>query len=195
MLESLKFSAGHEKFSGVYRLTDIQRSNQPVWKLVAYLDVVDMKLHPVTYIIPTFVAYEQSIGAWTIFRGGPKLNALCAGVASARPQQVPKEMWAMHVGVKETPRTGNAEIDRIVSVAQGTSLAFPCDSAEVTPLTQNEIERLHNVEQVVGHFEASPMRLAREDLVYLSQPFPRLRKVQPMTFPTLAELQRIGPGR
>ena len=184
MLEAMKFDASHEKFSGVYKLTDVQRCNRSVWKLVANLDVIDMKLHPVTHVLPTFLAYEQSISAWTIFRGngGAKFDALCAGVDSAWPKGVPKEMWAMHVGIKDPPRTGNAQVDLIASLAAQNMMAFPCDSAEVTPLTQNEIDKLWNFERVVGHFEASPMHVARKDLAFLGQPFPKLRKVQPLTF-------------
>lgn len=91
MLETLKFDAGHEQFSGIYKLMNIQRDNRPVWKLLAYMDCTK-KLHRVTHRFPTYLAYEPSVGSWTFFHAaGPHFKALCASVATSSPGEVPRK--------------------------------------------------------------------------------------------------------
>ena len=181
MLEMMKFDAGHEKFSGIYKLMRIQRENRPVWKLLAYMDF-DKKLYPVTHRVPTFLAYEPSIGSWAFFQGmGPRFYALCASTPSRSPENVPRDGWIMHERKPEKlPQSLSSMMPGLEAVMQGHSLCFPCEGADVKPLVFSEIRELGNCMSLIDHENLGDELLSAtyEDLAALQQPFPPLRKAK-----------------
>ena len=180
MLDALKFSEGHEKFSGIYKLMNIQRGNRPVWKLVAYMDCAG-ELHPVTVRSSTFLVFEPSINSWAIFCPLLNFHALCAS-ASPSPENVPTDGWIMHEKKRDQPRgTGDEMIDRISKFAANMSMCRPCEGATVKPLEFSEICGLENWQRSVAskYCGDETLKATDEDLATLRQPFPELQKVKP----------------